>query len=227
VDIHVTDAWRAAFPDAHAGVLVLRSVRNDARSDALAAEVERLERQVRQRWGALTRAELAALPTIRAHQQHYRAFGQTYHLLGQLESVALKGRHVSSPGGALVSAMFAAEIDHLLLTAGHDVDAVSAPVVLDGSREGDRFVGISGREHVLRAGDMVMRDAAGIISAVLAGPDQRTQLRATTSHAMYVTYAPAGIGLDAAREHLEHIGRLVTLAAPSAVVEGVEIYPAV
>ena len=123
--------------------------------------------------------------------------------------------------------MFAAEIDRLLLTAGHDLDSLSLPLVLDSSRDGDRFVGISGREHVLHAGDMVMRDSSGIISAVLNGPDQRTRLQPGTTSALFVTYAPAGINPVEVRTHLEHIARLVALAAPGAVLESLSIYPAV
>jgi len=227
VDVVVSDAWCETFPDAHAGVLLLRGVRNEASDAALAAEVQRLEAEVRGRHAGASRADLAELPIVRAYQRHYRTFGQTYHLLGQLESVVMKGRALASPGGVLVSAMFAAEIDHLLLTAGHDLDSLSLPLMLDSSRDGDRFVGISGREHVLRAGDMVMRDSSGIISAVVNGPDQRTRLQPGTTSAVFVTYAPAGIDPVEVRTHLEHIVRLVALASPGAVVESPAIYPAV
>jgi DNA/RNA-binding domain of Phe-tRNA-synthetase-like protein len=113
----------------------------------------------------------------------------------------------------------------LLLTAGHDLAAVAPPLLLDSSREGERFVGIGGREHVLRGGDMLMRDAPGIISAVLSGPDQRTRITPTTSHVMYVTYAPAGIQAEEVLAHLAEIARLVALAAPECVVESRRLYP--
>ncbi len=204
----------------------MSGVRNDAPSAVLDEAVRGVEANVRARYAGQQRAYLAALPTIRAYQQHYGAFGQTYHLLGQLESVALKGRPLASPGGVLVTAMFAAEIDHLLLTAGHDVEALSPPLQLDSSRDGERYVGMGGREHLLRAGDMVMRDSVGIISAVLSGPDQRTRVLPSTSRIMYVTYAPVGIASADVRQHLDDVARLVALAAPGCVVDSRAIYPA-
>jgi DNA/RNA-binding domain of Phe-tRNA-synthetase-like protein len=226
IDVEVTQGWLVTLPDAHAGVLLIRDVLNPATSDALQAELAMLQQAMRDRYAGADRASLAAQPTVRAYQQHYRSFGQTYHLLGQWESVALKGRPLASPGGVLVTAMFAAEIEHLLLTAAHDVDVLAPPLMLDSSVDGDRFVGISGREYVLDAGDMVMRDGDGIISAVLSGPDQRTRVTPSTSHVAYVTYAPAGIAVEDVREHLREIARLVLLAAPGASVEQLEVYPA-
>ncbi len=226
MQVVVTDAWRAAFPHAHAGVLVIRDVQNRDTSVALDEEVRRIEATVRQRHSGTTRAQLAALPPIRAYQEHYRRFGQSYHLIGQLESVALKAKPLASPGGPLVTAMFAAEIDHLLLTAGHDADVVQTPLVLDASVEGDRFVGIGSREQVLHAGDMVMRDDGGLISAVLSGPDERTRVRPVTTRVVYVTYAPRGVSEAQVREHLDQIARLVTVACPGAEQEDSSIYPA-
>jgi DNA/RNA-binding domain of Phe-tRNA-synthetase-like protein len=123
----------------------------------------------------MQRAQLANLPVVQAYQRHYRVFGQTYHVLRQLESVVVKGKPLSSPS-ALVLAMFAAELDSLLLTAAHDLDALEPPIVIDASVAGERFVGIGAQEHTLRADDMLMRDDAGIISAVVYGPDRRTRL---------------------------------------------------
>lgn len=223
--VQVSEAWRQAFPDAHGGVLVVRNVHNTTPSVALDEHLAELEARLRRDYAGLDRARLAELPVMRAYQQHYRAFGQNYHLLGQLESVVLKGRALASPGGPLVTAMFAAEIANLLLTAGHDADAVVDSVELDCAQAGEQFVGISGREQGLKAGDMLMRDSAGVISAVLAGPDQRTRLLPTSTRAMYVTYAPRGIGQAALRQHLDDIARLVRLAQPTAEVELIETYP--
>jgi len=224
--VSITDAWRQAFPDAHVGVLLLDHVRNRADSAALNAQLRKLEAELRRRYAGADRARLAELDVVGAYQRHYRPFGQTYHLLGQLESVALKGRPLASPGGSLVTAMFAAEIDHLLLTAGHDADVVDGDVEVDVSRGGEQYVGMGGREYVLKAGDMLMRDETGIISAVLTGPDTRTRLLPGSTRALYVTYAPAGIDAGLVREHQADIADLVRLAEPDAHVAQFEIFAA-
>jgi DNA/RNA-binding domain of Phe-tRNA-synthetase-like protein len=177
-----------------------------------------LQSELRRRYASADRATLAGLPVVQAYQAHYRPFGQTYHVVRQLESVALKGRDLASPGGALVSAMFAAELDSLLLTAGHDVDALAAPLLVDCSQAGDRFVGINGQERELKASDMLMRDGLGIISAVLHGPDQRTRFSETTTSALFVTYAPKGIARADIQRHLEQITANVRLTDPGAEV---------
>lgn len=196
----------------------MNGVTNAERSAVLDGRLAELQTELRERYAAADRAVLASLPTLRAYQAHYRAFGQTYHVLRQLESVVFKGRDLASPGGTLVSAMFAAELRSLLLTAGHDVDALVPPLVVDCSKAGDRFVGINGQERELKAGDMLMRDGQGIISAVLSGPDQRTRLSATTTRALFVTYAPTGLAPAEVQRHLDQIADYVRSAAPRAEI---------
>ena len=218
VRIEASAEWRRTFPNASVGCLHMRGVSNAERHLALDQCLLELQSELRVRYAAADRAALAGLPVVRAYQAHYRPFGQTYHVLRQLESVALKGRDAASPGGALVSAMFAAELSSLLLTAGHDVEALVPPLVVDCSQAGDRFVGINGQERELKPGDMLMRDGLGIISAVLNGPDQRTRLSETTTSALFVTYAPAGVSCADVQRHLQQIAANVRLTDPNAEV---------
>ena len=218
ISIGASAEWHSTFPDAYVGCLVMRGVSNAPRDGALDARLAELQIQLRDRYASADRAALASLPVIQAYQAHFRRFGQTYHVLRQLESVALKGRDLAGPGGTLVSAMFAAELDSLLLTAGHDLDALAPPLVVDCSGPGDRFVGINGQARELKSGDMLMRDGLGIISAVLNGPDQRTRLSATTTRAVFVTYAPAGLASGDVQRHLEAIADSVRLTDPGAEI---------
>jgi len=218
VPIEASAEWRRTFPNARVGCLQMRGVSNAERHPALDQHLLELQSDLRARYAAADRAALANLPVVQAYQAHYRPFGQTYHVLRQLESVALRGRDVASPSGALVSAMFAAELSSLLLTAGHDVAALAPPLVIDCSQTGDRFVGINGQERELKPGDMLMRDGLGIISAVLQGPDQRTRLGEMTTSALFVTYAPAGISSADVRRHLDQITANIRLTDASAEV---------
>jgi DNA/RNA-binding domain of Phe-tRNA-synthetase-like protein len=220
----VADGWRATFPKARVGLLRVDNVVNQSAPALLQQQARRIEAELRERFASADRASLAALPTIQAYQRHYRAFGQTYHVVRQLESVALKGKSLASPSG-LVLAMFAAELNSLLLTAGHDLDALRAPIVVDRSNADERFVGLGGREQVVRAGEMLMRDQGGIISAVVYGPDQRTRLTGHTRRALFSTYAPAGVSADQVLRHLDQLVALVRLAAPEADVRLRALYP--
>ena len=147
---------------------------------------------------------------MRAYDSYYRGFGKTYHLKGQRESVALKGKSIPSRA-ALVEAMFMAELKNLILTAGHDLAALTLPVTVGVAGEGDRYVLLNGREQAARAGDMIMTDGEGLISSVLYGPDSRTRITPETRAVFFAAYAPPGIGAAAVRDHLDAIRTNVLL----------------
>jgi DNA/RNA-binding domain of Phe-tRNA-synthetase-like protein len=205
-----TDTWRAAFPGAVAGALAMHDVMNPERSEALEARKRALEDELR--------SGPAPEATLRAYADHYRAHGKTYHLKAQWESVARKGKPIPSRA-ALVEAMFMAELENLLLTAGHDLEAIAAPVAVDVTRDGDRYVLMSGAERDLGPGDMKMADREGIVSSVLHGPDRRTRIGAGTRSVLFAVYAPAGVAEADVRGHLESIRANVLLLAPEAETE--------
>ena len=180
---------------------------------------------LRSRFSDHDRAALKALPTIQAYDAYYKRFKKTYHVLLQLESVALKGKPIPSVA-ALVEAMFMAELKNLLLTAGHDLEAIQTPVRLDVSDGSERYVRINGQEQVLKPGDMMIADAKGVISSVLYGPDQRTQITSDTQQVFFTVYAPAGIGEQTVRQHLHDIEANIMLVAPEAEVMSLEVYVA-
>ena len=92
----VTDAWQAAFPHAHVGVLVMRDVVNPARHAALDREKEALESQLRERFAGQTRGDLDQVPVLQAYAAYYKRFKKTYHVQLQLESIVFKGKSIPS-----------------------------------------------------------------------------------------------------------------------------------
>jgi DNA/RNA-binding domain of Phe-tRNA-synthetase-like protein len=219
----VSENWRNAYPGAAVGVLAMQNVANPKRHAALKARKVELEKQLRNRFADQGKAALKALPTIQAYSAYYKLFKKTYHVLLQLESVALQGKSIPSVA-SLVEAMFMAEMEDLILTAGHDLDVVQPPLRLDVSNGTECFVRMNGQEQVLKAGDMFIADARGVISSVIYGPDQRTQIRAETQRVFFTSYAPAGIGEQAVRRHLENIQANVKLVASEASLISCEIY---
>ncbi|GAI35107.1 unnamed protein product, partial [marine sediment metagenome] len=70
------------------------------------------------------------------------------HVLLQLESIVFKNKSIPKVA-SLVEAMFMAEIKNLLLTAGHDLDAIDLPIKLDVSSGGEKYIQISfNRFHI-------------------------------------------------------------------------------
>jgi len=221
----ISETWKTTYPDAGVGILAMRGVANPERHAALEERKAALETSLRTRFAGQDKASLKALPEIEAYTAYYKRFKKTYHLLLQLESVALKGKPIPRVA-ALVEAMFVAELDDLLLTAGHDLAKITPPIQLDVADGTERFVNIAGQEKVLKPGDMYIAHAEGVLSSIIYGSDQQTMITAGTTQALFTTYGPAGIDPQAVRQHLVHIQEYVNLIAPQAEVIALTVYPA-
>jgi DNA/RNA-binding domain of Phe-tRNA-synthetase-like protein len=213
---------RTLYPGACAGALALRGVTNPAQHPALEAAKAALVERLSARYAGLDRAALAATPPLPAYAAYYKRFGQTYHVLRQIESVVHKGRPLPSVA-ALVEAMFMAELENGLLTAGHDLDQLAGPLRLDAAQGGETYLTLRGAEAALRPGDMFMADALGIVSSILSGPDARTQITPATTAALFAVYAPAGIGAVAVRAHLHTLEGYVRRVAPGAEQVAIDV----
>jgi hypothetical protein len=137
------DRWRLAWPGATVGALLMSGLRNPENDPALAAALDLTAADLRDRHAGATRADLLARSDLGAYAAYYRRFDKTYHVLLQLESVVFKGKPLQARG-ALVGAMFRAELQDGLLTAGHDADLVSGELTVDVVEAGDVYVGMGG-----------------------------------------------------------------------------------
>lgn len=223
--LEVSDGWRQAFPGAAVGVLQMRAPGVGAHSGALEERKRRLEEEIRTRFEGATVADIRALDVMQAYRDYYKAHRKTYHVQLQLESLLFKGRGLPAVS-PLVDVMFMAEMDNLLLTAGHDLDTVVLPLRLDVSKGDETYTLLNGTEQMLKAGDMFMADQRGVISSVLYGPDRRTRMGPKTERAMFVVYAPRGVGEGRVRAHLEDIRESVLSLSSQCFVESLDVYVA-
>lgn len=218
MQIEVTNRWHETFPGAHVGVLLVANIDNTKRTT-------RLEARLRETFAGSSRAELLELDVLKAYRSYYKRFDQTYHVQLQLEYVVHKGKSLPSVS-PLVDANFAAELETLVLTAGHDADLLEPPLTLDGTRGGEAFTQMSGAEKSLKPNDMMMSDRRGVVCTVLYGQDRRTPISPATRRALYVAYAPAGVPVGAVAQQLNAIHDNVGLFAPEAEVELRDLYAA-
>jgi DNA/RNA-binding domain of Phe-tRNA-synthetase-like protein len=223
VIFEVTPAWKSAFPGAHAGVLVMRDVNNPASHTALERSKEELMVDLRSRYRGLDRSQLLALPGLRVYDDYYKRFKKTYHVQLQLESIVFKGKTIPSVA-ALVEAMFMAEIKNMLLTAGHDLDALQPPIRLDVTRGDEIYTLMRGQPQQVKPGDMTISDGLGIMSNIIYGPDQRTQIQPGTRNVIYTSYAPAGIDVASLTNHLQDIKGYVLIFSPQARTELLQVF---
>ncbi len=221
-EIKLTDSWRQAFPEAYIGWLLLSGTNNRVADAMLNAQKRELELTLRAQYAGLSRGDLQNLEVMSAYRAYYKRFDQTYHVQLQLESVVHKNKSLPSVN-PLVDAYFMAELQTLVLTAGHDADALDGEVCIDITQKAESFTQMNGNVRLLKAGDMAMRDDQGIVCSILCGQDGRTAINLGTTRALYVAYAPPGVPEDNVTRQLKLIRDLVRTFNPSMRVEQLEL----
>jgi DNA/RNA-binding domain of Phe-tRNA-synthetase-like protein len=219
----VTENWKTTFPEAHVGVLAMRGVTNPASHPDLQRHKMELVQELRSHYSGMDRSQLENLPVVKAYADYYKRFKKTYHVQLQLESILFKGKSIPSVAG-LVEAMFMAEVKDQLLTAGHDLDSLQLPLRLEATRGDETYTLMRGEIQQVKAGDMMILDGKGIISNIIYGPDQRSQIKLSTRNVIYTTYAPAGIYKLAVEDHLRDIEHYVRLFSPQAQNELLQVF---
>jgi DNA/RNA-binding domain of Phe-tRNA-synthetase-like protein len=225
LEIAVTDKWKKTFPGAHIGTLLLGNVNNTRRPSALDDRKRELGTHIRKKYAGFSRADLLAVNSMLVYRQFYKKFNKTYHVLLQLESVLNKGKSLPSVS-PLVDANFAAELETLILSAGHDADRLEPPITIDAATGSEELIQMNGSCKTLKPNDMMMRDARGVACSVIYGQDQRTPISIETRRVLYVAYVPAGIDKAVVLAHLETIKHNVLLFAPNAEIAHLQVYVA-
>jgi DNA/RNA-binding domain of Phe-tRNA-synthetase-like protein len=182
-----------------------------------------LEEHLRTQFTGQDRAAIANHPILKVYGDYYKRFKKTYHVQLQLESIVLKGRSIPSVA-SLVECMFMAEVKNMLLTAGHDLDKLQLPLTLDVTQGTESYIVMRGEDQIVKAGDMMISDQVGIISNIIYGPDQRTQITESTRNVVFTVYAPAGIDEQLITQHLQDIRDYILVVAPDAQMELLQVH---
>ncbi len=219
----ISNEIKKVYPEALLGILAIRNVCNPKKHEELDRCKLELENNLREKYTGLDKAYLKNMEPIKAYSDYYKRFKRTYHVLLQLESIVFKNKSIPKVA-SLVEAMFMAEIKNLLLTAGHDLDAINLPIKLDVSRGGEKYTLINGQEKELLPNDMMVSDLQGITSSIIYGPDKRTQIKPDTRNVLFVVYAPPGIEKSKVFQHLKDIQKYVHIIAPKSEVELLKVY---
>lgn len=223
ISVTATERWHEQQAGASYGLLEISGVRAATALErtelaALEAKKRAVESELRARYAGFSRQDFLSLPLIAAYEDYYKRFGKTYHVQLQLESVVLKGKNFPDVL-PLVDANFVAELETLVLTAGHDVAKLEGSLAIDVSQDGDSMTQMNGQLRPLRAGDMVMRDQQGVSCSIIYGQDNRSPITAETGHVLYVAYAPRGVPLAAVQAQLAGIAANIKLFEHRSVIE--------
>jgi DNA/RNA-binding domain of Phe-tRNA-synthetase-like protein len=141
----------------------------------------------------------------------------------QLESITHKNKSIPQ-GPVLVQAMFMAELNSLLLTAGHDLDQTQGLISLDSSSGEEAYTLLRNEEVTCKPGDIVMSDEQGVFCSVIYGLDLRTRITKETKNVLYAVYVPQGIAAEVIEKHLSDLEGNVHLISPQAETEFSHIY---
>lgn len=223
--ISASDEWRTAHPGAHIGLLELSGLDNQLNADGLETRKRAIETRLREVYQGYSRQGFLSLPIMSAYGRYYKRFNKTYHVLLQLESLVLKGRDLPRVN-PLVDANFMAEVQTLVLTAGHDVGKLRSPLRMDVSRAGDWMTRMDGSPKTLPPGDMILRDTRGISCSIIYGQDDRSPISERTRHVLYVSYAPQGVPVESVQIQMSRIMEHVRLFCPGGVLERQEVIAA-
>jgi len=219
----ISDEIKKVYPEALLGILAIRNVCNPNQHEELNHYKLELENNLRKSFAGLDRADLKNMEPLKTYNNYYKRFKKTYHVLLQLESIVFKNKSIPRVA-SLVEVMFMAELKNLLLTAGHDLEAIDMPIKLDVSNGGEKYTLINGQEKELIHNDMMISDSQGIISSIIYGPDKRTQITPNTQNVLFTVYAPPGIEKSKAFQHLQDIQKYVHIIAPKSEVELLKVY---
>ncbi|OQC17321.1 MAG: B3/4 domain protein [Firmicutes bacterium ADurb.Bin080] len=219
----ISEKLKTAYPGGLIGAVLIKNASNSEFNTGLEKKKEELENDLRTRYENINRTDLSLTEPIKTYVNYYKRFKKTYHVLLQLESVVLKKKSIPNVA-PLVETMFMAELKNLLLTAGHDMDAVRLPIMVDLSQGNERYILLNGQEKKLAPGDMMMVDGSGIISSIIYGPDNRTQITQNTKNVLFVVYAPPGINEGLLEQHLQDINQYVKIVSPDAILETQKVY---
>jgi len=214
---------KTIYPEALLGILAIRNVCNPNQHEELNRCKLDLENNLREKYAGLDKAYLKNMEPIKTYGDYYKRFKKTYHVLLQLESIILKNKSIPKVA-SLVEAMFMAELKNLLLTAGHDLDAIDLPIKLEVSSGGEKYIQLNGQEKELIPNDMMVSDLQGVTSSIIYGPDKRTQIKPDTRNVLFVVYAPPGIEKPKILQHLQDIQNYVHIIAPKSEVELLKVY---
>jgi DNA/RNA-binding domain of Phe-tRNA-synthetase-like protein len=221
--IKISEAVKAAYPGANFGVLTIGGLRSNSDRSIMDYIIKDEIGLIREAHHNYERKAALATEPLCHYAAYYKKWGKSYHVLGQLESILLKGKGIP-PVGAPIEAMFLAEVKNLLLTAGHDLDLLDGDLTVDIAAEPLSYMGISGKDQQLVKSDLYLSDKQGVLSSVIGGPDFRTRITDATQNALYFIYGVEGVGVPLISSHLKTIESYLSQAIQGVKSQRLEVF---
>lgn len=86
------------------------------------------------------------------------------------------------------------------------------------------FYGIGEKEQTLTKDDLFLSDKCGILSSILNGSDNRTQITKETKNILYFVYGPDGISEKQIYKHLSGIKDSILSGFPDSKIYLINVF---
>jgi len=97
------------------------------------------------------------------------------------------------------------------------------PVRLDVTSGDETYTLMRGQPQQVKPGDISSRMAKGIMSNIIYGPDQRTQIQPPRAMCLH-HLCPAGIAQDSLTRHLQISKAMYAMFSPQAITELLQVF---
>jgi DNA/RNA-binding domain of Phe-tRNA-synthetase-like protein len=214
-NFHKADRYLTFYPEVPFGLTLIFGTDNSLNPPGFDQHKRRLLRKMRRRE---TLAEVTQ--RIEIYDRFFQGFGYECPLTKHLKRTI----HSGFPRyDLMVDAHFMAEMCAGILVAVTDYDAFDGQLTLDVAMEGEKCLGMGGRDMFTKEGEIVLRDEREIVCVLCQGADEKTRVQERTRNVLFYAYAVPGIGGEYLRDGL-------ALAAQTMVqfgggkIEGLEVY---
>ena len=186
-----TDQLQSIYPATSFGILSITDFHpcnHAAFHEIRQREIKRMESV----FDNYARADFVKTEPICRYVDYFKKFKKTYFVLQQIESIFVKQQPFPE-AFPVVQALFLSELKHGVLMAACDTDAMKNPFSFDVAGGEETFIGSRGMTITLKAGDMYLRDAEGIVISTIYGQDMRTRVTENSRNILFVIIGVEGI----------------------------------
>ncbi len=205
VSLTITDVYRQRFPDLFFGIGTIRDCSYFEKNDPFKLYKRELLRKMKRK------ANLAQIEErIGLYDRFFKEWGYPCPLPNHLKRTIEMGFPIVN---LYIDTHIIAEMCEGILMAIQDLDRFQGEWRLDLAGEGETYEALSGKAHLCKEGEIILRDAMGIVCSLFQGPDSRTRVDERSKNIVVYVFSAPGVqeefvsnGLQLALEILEKFG---------------------
>ena len=205
VSFTITDAYRQRFPGLAFGIGTIQDCTYFEKNDSFKLYKREHLRKMKRR------ANLVQIEDrLNLYDRFFKEWDYGCPLPGHFKRTIEMGFPIVN---LYIDAHIMAEMYHGILMAIQDLDCFKGEWRLDLASQGETFKGVSGRMILCKEGEIILRDADGIVCSLFQGPDFRTRVEMSSKNIVVYIFTATGIeeeqvthGLQLALDILEKFG---------------------